>query len=64
MKNLVRRINDLFVQIVLVFFYLLIIGITFLVKRAIEIKRRKLSASSYWEDNTDNLNIADFASSY
>lgn len=49
MKKIVSAMNNTFVAAVLAIFYILIVGISFLVLRIAEAFKQKAAADSYWQ---------------
>jgi len=61
MKKVVKRINDLFISLVLLLFYIFAIGFSFLLFKLITLLRKSEKEKSYWEKPRKKL---DFSSPY
>ncbi len=63
MRRLIRKINDLFIALVLFVFYIFVIGITAVVYRLFSSRKKKKNIP--WIDNTTKeLPVSSFESPY
>ena len=65
MKEFVRKLNNFFVSVILIFFYFLVIGFAFILKKLFSLKKERGVPSTYWVDPQESdLNPKNFGSAY
>jgi hypothetical protein len=63
MKKAIRRINDLFISLILIPVYFIMIGFAFVLLKISEQFQQKKSHSSYWIKDDGHKNAQDYFSS-
>ena len=54
-RKVVRKMNDVFIILILAIFYIVAIGLTYLLRRIFKKLQKNQKSNSYWEEREESL---------